>query len=104
MQTELLSNLEDRLARYRSECAAFYAVQLPAMFLFFVVVQLAIFYALDRYLGPLTQDWRILAVGFALMITVPPVLVMRPRKPTFDDVLRDQRLRRSFGLDDTVRK
>ena len=104
MRTEPLSNLEDRLKRYRADCFRVYAGELPAMFLLALFFSLGLFYGLNRYLGPIAYDWRLCAVAFALAVTFPPLLLWMPKKPTMKDVLRDQALRREYGLDDTVRK
>ena len=104
MTVQPILNLEDRMRRYRSECFRVYAGELPAMFLLFLCLSLALFFAMNKYLGPLDYDWRLCALAFAVVIEILPVVMFKPKRPTQEDVLRDQALRREYGLDDTVRK
>lgn len=96
-----ISSFDERMRDYRKECRRFYYVAIPAALLV-LVASLASYYALDAVLGPLRSDWRVVALGIALGVVVMPIYVMRPQRPSHEDVLRDQAIRRAAGLDDTV--
>lgn len=100
-QVHPISSYERRVREYRQECRRFYAWAIPGSVLM-LAVSLASLYALDRLMGPIKSDWRVVALGIAFATVILPIYVMRPTRPSPGDVTRDQATRRAAGLDDTV--
>ena len=107
-----IDNLEQRMTEYRTEALQFYTLLLPGLFFLALVLSLAFFYAANRFAGPLFQGvpvfesapWPWVALGFATVMTIPPLLILKPERPSYKDILRDIALRRALGMDDTVAK
>ena len=49
-------------------------------------------------------SWWLTAICTWLVLLVPPFMMMKPKRPTEQDVLQDIALRRLVGMDDTVAK
>lgn len=103
MQVHPIANLEQRLQAYRRERHNFYAGTLPWFAVGGFATTAAFLYVVQRFApGTFADDIVLTAATAAPFYCVIPWAVMRPRRPTQEDVLRDQALRRAHGMDDTV--
>lgn len=106
MRVQKIANYEQRLRAYRSDCKRFWRGE----FLWMGTTAFIIVFGFIGYLNskgahfPLDLDWKVIAAAFWVVLMIPPVAMMHPKKPHPDDVLRDQELRRAFNMDDTVSK
>jgi hypothetical protein len=68
------------------------------------VVISGMLYLLDRFVPNEFHNWQYVSVILIVCISAPALLAFKPKRPSQDDVLADQRLRRLHGLDDTVER
>lgn len=102
MRLQKIASLENRLSIYRRERFQFFTREAPLMVGGAAVLISLLLYLLDRYSPNGFQNWEWVSVGLVVCISAPALLSLKPKRPTEDDVLADQFLRRAHGLDDTV--
>lgn len=104
MREKKIESLESRLASYRQERIKFLAEEAPLIIVVAAVVISGLLYLLNRYSPNGFYNWEWVSVILVVCVSAPALLALRPKRPSHDDVLADQRLRRLHGLDDTVEK
>lgn len=103
MKVQRITNFKHRMQEYNAECRGFWLKEFPA---FAIIGALVIFPAM-RGLSKIDTisepwDWRLSAFFIWSLSLIPLIKMMHPEKPHPDDVLRDQALRRTVGMDDSV--
>jgi hypothetical protein len=104
MRVQKIECLENRLANYRQERLVFLRQCVPMIVGIGAVVISGLLYLLDRFSPNGFPNWKWVSVVLVACISAPALLAMKPKRPTQDDVLADQVLRRAHGLDDTVER
>ena len=105
-----IANLPMRMERYRDDLARFYR-DLAAIAILTALLLVPAFYftpvILSAVSGTTVDPQHVeslwpMAVLFWLGMLVPVVMLLKPKRPTQQDVLDDIALRRQVGMDDTV--
>lgn len=102
MKVQKIANLQSRLADYKQAQFKFFTQDAPMIIGAAGVVITGLLYLVDRFSPSGFQNWEWTAVVLAVCFSMPPLLGVKPKRPTEEDVLADQALRRRHGLDDTV--
>lgn len=93
MSKDLKQVLENQLSDYHKERREFWLMEFPLLALICVVVCFGLSYLGHRYVGEMIADWRIVASLSCIVVLIPPIKMMAPKKPNvesaaYDDVLR----------------
>lgn len=102
MRVQKIESLENRLATYRQKRFIFLTQHAPMVVGIGALVISGLLYLFDRFSPNGFPNWEWVSVVLIVCLSAPPLLAVRPTRPTQDDVLADQMLRRAHGLDDTV--
>lgn len=106
MNVQPIDSYETRLQQYRAEMRRFVLCELSVIFLIAVAVGMGMAYLFTQYpmegQTPISLDWRLFGLCFALPAMVPVYMMMKPTEPQPGDVAADRALRRAFGMDDSV--
>lgn len=106
MKVQKIANYEQRMRQYRTDCAKFWRGEV----LWMGATGFVIVFGFIGYLSSTGAhfqpdlDWKVIAAAIWTVLMIPPIVVMHPKKPHPNDVLRDQEIRRSVNMDDTVSK
>lgn len=96
-----IRSLENRLADYNQERFQFLTQELPMIVMVVMLACGSILYGLHHW-NFVSGNWQLMALALTICLSMPPALLLYPKRPTDADVLQDQELRRSFGMDDSV--
>lgn len=102
MQPLPIQSYKQRLACYHEELRRFVLYECSWMFALSLFLCEGLAYLAAPHLPEDAMDWWLIGLLLAIVLMVPPILLMKPRRPEPEDVLLDQQLRRSVGMDDTV--
>jgi len=102
MQVQKIQNLESRIAEYKRELSTFFTRDAPMIVGVGILVISGLLYLLDRFSPNGFPNWEWVSLILVVCLSIPALLAVKPKRPTQDDVLADQMLRRAHGLDDTV--
>jgi len=105
MKVQMLLNFDQRMQAYREDRRNFWIKEFSSFALAGIVVTFGMMFVVSKIPGvefPMNSNWWQFAFLFWLGAMVIPIKMMHPKRPSPDDVLRDQALRRQFGMDDTV--
>lgn len=107
MKVQKISNFENRMKKYRSDCTNFWLKEFSVFALIGAVVIFGLMYGASKIPGfkpPLNLDWKQIALLLWVVAIILPIKMMHPEKPSPEDVSRDQLLRRLHGMDDSVER
>lgn len=104
MEVQKIAHYEQRIQEYRRECQEFWLKEFTLFAVIGAFVTFGGMYGLTRVGMTPVLGWRLLALLFWGLIMIPPVIMMHPKKPSPNDVMLDQTLRRVAGMDNSVSK
>lgn len=98
-------NYDQRMQAYKKDCQDFWLKEFSVVGAVGVVVISGLMLGASKLPGfqpPFDLDWRQLALLIWIASMIMPIKMMHPERPEPGDVLRDQALRRSAGMGDSV--
>lgn len=103
MKVQKIANYEQRKQEYIADCKNFWLKEFLPLAVIGALVAFGGMYGLLKA-GITTPDldWRLSAIIIWAGMLIAPVKMMYPDKPHPNDVLYDQALRRTVGMDDSV--
>ena len=104
MEIQKIANYEQRKQEYSEDCREFWMKEFPPLATIGAVVVLGGMYGLSKIGLTPDLDWRVSALLIWVVLLIAPVKMMYPEMPHPNDVLWDQALRRTVGMDDSVDK
>jgi hypothetical protein len=102
MKPQKISNLAQRLTRWEYERIDWLYKEVPTILLIGVIVCCGLMYFLSFFDPQLKSNWFFWGVFFSLGLSVVPITIGRPKKPSQEDVNADIALRKAFKMDASV--
>lgn len=102
MKVQKIANYEQRIQEYHQECRDFWFKEFSLIAVIGAIVIFGLMFGLTKFGVSPDLDWRLLSFIFWTGLLIPPIKIMHPERPDPSDVLRDQALRRSISIDDSV--
>lgn len=104
MEVQKIANYEQRKQEYSADCRKFWLNEFSPLAAIGALVVFGGMYGLSKIGITPDSDWRLSALLIWAVLLIPPVKMMYPEMPHPNDVLYDQALRRTVGMDDSVDK